>query len=76
MVSNESLTNAVRSLGYTFKKQTDRMMVWKLRGGVKRVMIRRNATHSAEYAETVLRQAGMPDQQIAAFIQEATITSH
>lgn len=76
MISNEALTNAVRSLNFTFKKQTDRMMIWRKRGSPLRVQIRRNAYHTAEYAGTVLRQAGMSADEIEAFLRSATVTSH
>lgn len=76
MVSNEALTNAIRSLDFTFKVQTDRMMVWKKRGSVTRVMIRRNTTHSEEYASTILRQAGMPAEEVEEFIRTCRVTEH
>lgn len=68
MIQNDALINALRSLGYRFKKQTDRMMLYKRSGSSDRVMVRRNSAHSPEYARTVLKQAGMPPDQIDSFI--------
>ncbi len=68
MVPNESLINAVRSQGFSFKRQTDRMAVYKQRGGTKRVLIRRNASHDEIYAREILRTAGMPDADIEKFL--------
>jgi len=68
VVPNDAITNALRGLNFTFKKQTDRMMVWRQRGTQVRVLVRRNASHDEEYARTLLRQAGMPEHEIQAFL--------
>ena len=68
MISNAALTNALRSLNFTFKRQTDRVMIWKQRGTTLRVSVRRHSTHDNEYSAVVLRQAGMSEEEIAAFI--------
>lgn len=69
-VGNDALTNALRSLNFTFKRQTDRVMIWRKKGSgsTLRVMVRRNVTHSEEYAAIVLRQAGMSAEDIASFL--------
>ncbi len=69
MISNEALINRVRELGYEFKRQADRVMIYKQRGTTNRVMIRRNAMHDDEYACLVLRSAGLSDDGIASFLQ-------
>lgn len=76
MISNTALINALRSIGYTFNKQTDRTMVWKKRGATDRAMIRRHENHSEEYARQVLRLAGMPMADIDDFVSSAKITTH
>ena len=69
MVPNDALINAVRSLNYTFKRPTDRMNVYKERGGPRRVLIRKNAVQEhAEYASSILRSAGMPEDEIERFL--------
>ena len=67
-VGNDALTNALRSLKFTFKRQADRVMIWKQKGTTLRVSVRRNASHDEEYAATVLRQAGMNENDIKAFL--------
>ena len=68
MVPNDALINALRSLGFEFKRQADRVMLWKQRGSSRRVAIRRNTNHDDEYAGSVLKQAGMADDEIESFI--------
>lgn len=72
MVPNDALINAVRSLGFRFKKQTQRTSLYKQPGTTKRVLIRRNARHDERYARVLLAQAGMRPRQIDRFIAEAS----
>jgi hypothetical protein len=44
-------------------------MIYRQRGSTLRVAIRRNAYHDEEYARIVLRQAGMADEEVEAFIR-------
>jgi hypothetical protein len=67
-VGNDALINALRSLNFTFKRQADRVMIWKQKGSTLRVSVRRNVSHDEEYAATVLKQAGMGAQEIKAFL--------
>ena len=76
MVPNDALTNAIRSLGFTFKRQTDRMMVWKRKGSTDRIMIRRNQFHSEEYSRILLKQAGMNPLEIDRFISGVNTSCH
>jgi hypothetical protein len=69
VIPNDALSNALRPLNFTFKRQADRVMIWKQRGSTLRVSVRRNSAHDEEYARTVLRQAGMPADEIEAFIR-------
>lgn len=76
MVSNEALVNGLRSLGYSYKDRSDRMEMYKQRGSVRRVMVRRHRNHTEQYAAEVLRQAGMPPEDIEAFLKETRVTAH
>jgi len=71
VVPNEALTRALRSLNFTFKRQADRVMIWKQRGSTLRVAVRRNALHDETYARTILKQAGMAEADIDNFIDNA-----
>lgn len=70
MVPNDALTNRLRQAGYTFKRQTDRMMIWKQKGSTRRVMVRRNRDHDDDAVRVLLRQAGLSPDEIEAFIKE------
>ena len=71
MIGNDSLVKAIRTLNFTFKRQADRVCIYKQRGTTLRVSIRRNSEHTEEYACEVLRQAGMTRDKIAEFIRDA-----
>lgn len=71
MIPNDALINPVRSQGFRFKRQTERVDVYKQRGGTQRVAIRRNRLHDESYARVVLRQTGMPSDDIEHFITNA-----
>lgn len=71
MVPNDALINALRSLSFDFKRQTDRVMIYKKRGSSVRVGVRRNVAHDEDYARVILRQAGMAADQIESFIRQA-----
>ena len=68
MIPNDALINALRSLKFTFKRQTDRVSIYKQRGTTSRVAVKRNASHDETYASTLLAQAGMPKAEITKFI--------
>lgn len=70
MIPNDALINALRSLNFTFKRQADRVTLWRQRGGVKRVAVRRNVAHSEDYAKSILRSAGMSEADIESFVRE------
>jgi hypothetical protein len=68
VIPHDALINALRSLNYTFKRQADRVEIYKRRGAATRVAVRRNALHDDDYARAILKQAGMPHDQIEPFI--------
>lgn len=71
MVPNDALINVLRrKLNYTFKRQTERVNVYKERGGTRRVLVKKNAWHTPEYARSILRSAGMNEEDIERFLAE------
>ena len=71
MIPNEALINFLRrELGYTFRKETQRVRIYRQRGGTHRIAIANRAAHSPEYVRTVLRSAGMPDHEIDRFLAQ------
>ncbi len=71
MIPNDALINALRSLKFTFKRQSDRVSIYKQRGTTLRVSVRRNKKHDEMYARVILRQAGMLPAEIDSFIASA-----
>ena len=76
MIHNTKLINALRSLDFKFKRQADRVCIYKMKGNTKRVSVRRNEWHDEEYAAIILKQAGMSTEGILAFIRETSETRH
>jgi hypothetical protein len=70
MVPHEALINAIRSKKFTFKRQADRVEIYKQRGTTLRIMVRRNVAHDPEYAAVILRQAGFEAGEILKFVNE------
>ncbi len=68
MVPHSSLLNALRELGYSFKRSGHRADLWKEKGGVKRVSVPRSTNHPPESAGSILGQAGMSRDDIQRFI--------
>ena len=67
MVPHDALIRALRSRGYSHKGQSDRVTMWKKPGDAKRIMVRRNSSHSEEAARSWLKQSGMSDDEIDRF---------
>lgn len=76
MVPHEALIKALRSLKFTFKRQADRVEIYKQSGSTRRVEIRRRDLHDEMYSRVLLRQAGMAPDAIESFIAEAKVTRH
>jgi len=70
MVPRDKLLNAIRSQGYKFKRQTERIELWKKPGNTHRLEVRKNARHDVEYTKMLLRKAGMSKEKIETFIAE------
>ena len=68
MVPHDALINALRELGYTFKRQTSRVQIYRKRGGIERVAIRRSRSHAPEAARSILRNGGMDEEGIERFL--------
>ena len=71
MIPNDALINALRSLNFRHKRQSDRVWIYKQRGTTLRVSVRRKKQHDEMYARVVLKQAGMPPADIDSFIASA-----
>jgi len=76
MVGNDALLNRLRALGFSFKRQTERVAIYKQKGKTRRVTVSKRNAHDANYVRIVLRMAGMSPDEIEAFIQETDHTHH
>lgn len=68
MIPHDALINVLRELGYTFKGQTSRVEIYKKRGGIERIPIRRCRSHAPEAVRSILRRAGMDEEGIQRFL--------
>jgi hypothetical protein len=76
VIPNDALVNALRSLKFSFKRQADRVMIYKQRGTTRRVGVRRCDYHDEVAAREVLKLAGMAPDKIEKFIQSAKTGRH
>lgn len=65
MASRDVLLNGLRALGYKFKRETERVEIWRLPGTAKRITISKGSNHDSEYVERVLPKCGMSAADIA-----------
>lgn len=70
MIPHDAVLNALRKLNFSFKRQTDRVDLYKQKGSPRRVSLSRNAMHDPAYVRILLSQAGMPPGEIESFIRE------
>lgn len=70
MIPNDALINILRSQNFTFKRQTDRINLYRQRGGTTRVAVKKSQFHTPEYARSVLRIAGVDDNRIKRFLAQ------
>lgn len=76
MVPREAIINILRSKGFTFKRQADRVEIWKQSGSTCRVSIRRKDLHDEDAVRTLLRQAGCQPGEIENFIAQTSTKRH
>ena len=71
MISKQHFINKIRELGYTFKRQADRVDLWRKKGGTHYISVPRSDYLEDEFVSSSLRQAGCPRDEILAFIAAA-----
>ena len=76
MIPNDALINALNGLEFSFKRQADRVMIYKKRGSTARINVRRITLHDEDYCRILLRQAGMPPDEIDRFITNYRCNQH
>ena len=76
MIPNAALINALRDLDFSFKRQADRVVIYKKAGSTARVNVRRVTLHDEDYCRILLGQAGMPPDEIELFITNYHCNQH
>jgi hypothetical protein len=76
VIPKDAIVNALRSLKFRYKDQTERIEIWKQAGSTRRVEIRRHDLHDDIAVRVILRQAGMSAGDIELFIQNNTRRKH
>jgi len=67
-ISREQLLTRVREEGYSFKRQTDKVDLYRKKGSTDRITIDRNKSFEESYVRVVLKQAGLTDEDITALL--------
>ena len=76
MIPNDALINALRSLDYHYKGQSDRVVLYKKRGSTKRIEVRRITLHDENAVKITLKFAGMDPDEIERFIAAYRTNQH
>ncbi len=76
MIPNDVLINALNELDYHFKRQADRVMIYRKRGSTSRLTVRRITLHDETAVKILLRDAGMPPDEIEKFISTYHCDQH
>ena len=71
MVRREHFVNKIRSLGYKFKDEQKRTYLYRKTNGTHFISVPKPDLLEDEYVMSVLRQAGLTDEDIKAFIASA-----
>jgi hypothetical protein len=76
MVAREHLINALRSKNFHFKRQADRVELYKQAGTTVRVEVRRRDFIDRAAAVHVLKTAGFSPDEIRQFLADCDNTHH
>jgi hypothetical protein len=71
VISKQHFINKIRELGYTFKRQADRVDLWRKKGGTHYIAVPRSDQLEDEFVSSSLRQAGCTRDDILNFISAA-----
>jgi hypothetical protein len=71
VIPNDALINFLRTeLDFHFKRQSDRVMLYKKRGSTQRVEIRGVSAHDETVVRSLLKRAGASQDAIERFISQ------
>ncbi len=69
-VRKERLVNLLREKGYKFKRQADRVELWRASNGTNRAAVPRRDWLEEFTVLSILRQCGLDEDEIQAFLHE------
>jgi hypothetical protein len=70
-ISREQVTRRLREAGFSFKRQADRVEIWKLAGDTKRVNVPRRDLLLDTHVRVIIGQAGLSPTLIDDFFKNA-----
>jgi hypothetical protein len=71
-ISREQVIARIRQAGWKFKRQADRVELYKKPGSdVQRLQVQRRDLLLLDYVRVVLKQAGLQPAEIEAFLRDA-----
>jgi hypothetical protein len=68
MISREKFINRIRELGYSFKRQAQRVDIWRRATDKHYISMPRTKNLREDYVRSTLRQAGCSPEEIEQFI--------
>jgi hypothetical protein len=71
VIPKQSFVNKIRLLDYTYKTRAKRTDLWRKRGGTHFIAVPLSDSLEEEFVVSSLRQAGLKDDEIRAFISAA-----
>jgi len=71
MIRREAFINKIRELNYTFKLQQKRTYLWRKINGTHYIPVPKADLLEDEFVKNSLRQAGLSDPEIQAFLKIA-----
>lgn len=75
LVPTEHLTNKLRALGYSFRKQKPRVQLWKRGTPQSVVLVPRKDRLDPITVRLILRQSGQTDAEIEQFMAASSVAS-
>jgi len=70
-VPRDQVIKCLRERGWSFKRQTKRVEIYKLKGETDRLPIDKRKSFPENYVRTVLAQAGLNPAEIEQFLKES-----
>jgi hypothetical protein len=73
MVHRDTFLNKINELGYRYKSECAHTQLFKKKGSTHFIFVRTTQLLEDDYVTGVLRQAGVPEKEVRAFIACARV---